>query len=279
MLGGGGYVGVHFGARLARIIEKPPCAYMRMSSPDTAYAPAELSRCSDPPATSIMASNPLPHDYHLEQAVLENSILRVRRADERTTTSTATKHTKFVIAAPIGVCDKLRMHDHFLMACALTARARVPSQVTVRGSAKPGRNGANLTATSFMHSRTLWACVSREAPNVVWCESLKLSDPVVKAFNRRDKRAYPDQRFLDHGDTFDAFTTELDMDKGRKAGGFFASSVVPKTKGETGTVYPVLLELGDIHRHVLEGEPLLSLHVCILLACLETLSPTLLTPS
>ena len=65
---------------------------------------------------------------------------------------------------------------------------------------------------------------------------------------------YPDQRFLDHGDTFDAFMQELDLDRERKPDGFFRSAVVPKKKEEVGKVYPLMLELDDIHSHVLTGD-------------------------
>ena len=95
--------------------------------------------------------------------------------------------------------------------------------------------------------------ISRQSPQVIWLEVLKSSDPAVRAFARRNKLGYPDQRFLDHGDTFDAFMQELDLDRSRKEGGFFQSSIVPKKKDEVGSVYPSLLELEDIHSWVLES--------------------------
>jgi hypothetical protein len=95
--------------------------------------------------------------------------------------------------------------------------------------------------------------VSRQAPTVVWLESLRSSNPAVKAYVRRNKLEYPDQRFLDHGDVFDAYATEFAEDKERHKDGFFVTSCVPKKHGDVGTVYPRMLELDDIHGHVLSG--------------------------
>ena len=126
-------------------------------------------------------------------------------------------------------------------------------QVSIRASAKPGRGGVGLRGCDFKCSKHVYAMISRQSPDVIWLEVLKPSDPAVKAFARRNKLGYPDQRYLDHGDTFDAFLMELDLDRTRKEGGFFQSSVVPKKKEEVGSVYPSLLELEDIHTWVLES--------------------------
>ena len=126
-------------------------------------------------------------------------------------------------------------------------------QVSIRASAKPGRGGVGLRGCDFKCSKNVYAMISRQSPNVIWLEVLKSSDPAVRAFARRNKLGYPDQRFLDHGDTFDAFMQELDLDRSRKEGGFFQSSIVPKKKDEVGSVYPSLLELEDIHSWVLES--------------------------
>jgi hypothetical protein len=125
--------------------------------------------------------------------------------------------------------------------------------VGIRSTAKPGRGGKDLHVSDFKHSRRVYATVSRESPNVIWLEEKLPSHPSVKAYVKRNKTEYPDQRFLDHGDTFDAFSVELELDKTRETEGFFASTCVPKKHGEVGTVYPMLLELGDIHQFVLNG--------------------------
>jgi hypothetical protein len=124
-------------------------------------------------------------------------------------------------------------------------------QVSIRSNARPGRGGKDLRVTDLKHSRRVYATISREAPNVLWLEEMLPSNPSVKAYVKRNKMEYPDQRFLDHGDTFDAFSLELDLDKDKV--GFFASTCMPKKHGEVGTVFPAMLELGDIHNFVLAG--------------------------
>ena len=78
--------------------------------------------------------------------------------------------------------------------------------------------------------------ISRQSPCTIWLEVLPPSHRAVKAFRERNKMGYPDQRFLDHCDTFDAFMQELDLDRERKPDGFFRSAVVPKKKLEVGKV-------------------------------------------
>lgn len=134
-------------------------------------------------------------------------------------------------------------------------------QVGIRSNAKPGRGGKDLRVNDLKHSRRVYATISREAPNVLWLEEMQPSNPAVKAYVKRNKIEYPDQRFLDHGDTFDAFSLELDLDKVRGTVGFFASTCMPKKHGEVGTVYPPMLELGDIHHFVLSGAFLIYCHI------------------
>ena len=81
--------------------------------------------------------------------------------------------------------------------------------MSLRASARPGRAGANLTVGDFKHSRRLFAVRSREAPNVLWLELLAPSDPAVVNYCERDKTEYPDHRYLDPADTFDAFATDF----------------------------------------------------------------------
>ena len=76
------------------------------------------------------------------------------------------------------------------------------AQVSLRSSARPGRAGGNLKTADFKHSRTLYYVTSREAPNIVWVEKFLPSAPEVKAYQARDKSEYPDQQYLDHGDTY-----------------------------------------------------------------------------
>ena len=137
--------------------------------------------------------------------------------------------------------------------------------MAIRKPAKPGKGGMSLRANDFKPSRNV--LISRQSPNVIWLDKLTMSDPSVKAFARRNKESYPDQRFLDHGDTFDAFTQDLDLDKERKQSGLFESSFVPKKHGEVGRVYPEMLELDDIHSHVLSGEGLPSNSVLPCVSC------------
>ena len=86
--------------------------------------------------------------------------------------------------------------------------------MSLRAGAKPGRHGANLSVVDFKHSRRLFAVRSREAPNVLWLELLPPSDPAVVHYCERDKSEYPDQRYLDPGDTFDAFATDFSDKEG-----------------------------------------------------------------
>ena len=205
-----------------------------------------------------MSDNPPPSNYNRDQVVRDGTTgaLRVRRADEFTRASAAQAHERFIIAAPIGVrLPALRKPQPWSRCDGCYSRGSFTSdrQVSIRASAKPGRGGVSLRACDFKCSKHVYAMISRQSPNIIWLEVLKPSDPAVKAFARRDKLGYPDQRYLDHGDTFDAFLMELDLDRTRKDGGFFQSSVVPKKKEEVGSVYPSLLELEDIHTWVLES--------------------------
>ena len=86
--------------------------------------------------------------------------------------------------------------------------------MSLRANAKPGRNGANLTVSDFKHSRRLYAVRSRESPNVLWLELLPPSDPSVVSYRERNKTEYPDQRYLDPGDVFDAFANDFNDKEG-----------------------------------------------------------------
>ena len=60
------------------------------------------------------------------------------------------------------------------------------SQVSLKSTAAPGRDGKNLKVNDFKYnSKTYWV-TSREAPNVVWMEELLPSTEIVKAFCARD---------------------------------------------------------------------------------------------
>ena len=121
--------------------------------------------------------------------------------------------------------------------------------MSLRSTAKPGHNGANLSTNDLKHTRHTYAVTSRQARDVIWLEPLRASDPVVVAFEQRDKRHYPSQQFLDHGDTFDAFCTEFLNEKSRRQ--LIERSQLPTKKtGPAGAVYPELPELSDIFEHV-----------------------------
>jgi hypothetical protein len=221
-----------------------------------------------------MSDNPPPSNYNRDQVVRDvtTGALRVRRADEFTRASAAQAHERFIIAAPIGVrLPALRKPQPWSwcdLGCYSRGTFTRDRQVSIRASAKPGRGGVGLRGCDFKCSKHVYAMISRQSPDVIWLEVLKPSDPAVKAFARRNKLGYPDQRYLDHGDTFDAFLMELDLDRTRKEGGFFQSSVVPKKKEEVGSVYPSLLELEDIHTWVLESTR------CSLTLCSVQASPS-----
>ena len=96
--------------------------------------------------------------------------------------------------------------------------------MSLRASAKPGRNGANLINSDFKHSRRLYAVRSREAPSVLWLELLPPSDPAVISYRERNKTEYPDQRYLDPADVFDAFALYFNEKEGCAA--TFAASLL-----------------------------------------------------
>jgi len=73
------------------------------------HLPAPRKRlCSKGRRCLTMSDNPPPRGYEHEQAIRDTSGLRVRTAEERTASGAGIEHTKFVIAAPIGVSNAQR---------------------------------------------------------------------------------------------------------------------------------------------------------------------------
>ena len=79
-------------------------------------------------------------------------------------------------------------------------RAHCTVQVSLKSSAKPGRNGANIKSQDFKYSRNEYWITSRQSPDVAWMESFTPSSAQVKAFLVRDKSEYDDQKYLDRSD-------------------------------------------------------------------------------
>ena len=183
-----------------------------------------------------MGENPPPLNFQLEQVICDQNGPRIRREEERTAAGDEISHHKFIIAAPVGVSASIMHRSQLSMFCARMYHTD-PEQVSLRGTARPGRAGASLKCPDFKHSRHTYALISRQSPNIVWLEQMMPSNPCVKAYVQRHKEEYPDQRYLDHGDTFDAWCVDFDHDRERKEDGFFASSAVPKKQSESVPVH------------------------------------------
>eukprot|EP00966_Prymnesium_polylepis_P322236 7378505-Prymnesium_polylepis.1 len=200
-----------------------------------------------------MSENPQPLNWETVQAVWDagGETLRERPAEERTEVGKETNHTKYIVCSAIGVrCGPFPVFEPVLRSDSLLLSS---SQVSMRASATPGRNGVNLKVADFKHSRRLFYTRSREAPNVLWLEQLSLSDPCVVAYAERDKRDYPDQCYLDPGDVFDAYCTLFGTKDGKAE--LVEAGQVPLKKGDVGEVFPSFSALADIVAHI-DGPPL-----------------------
>ena len=157
-----------------------------------------------------MADNPLPAKWNEIQMVIDSETkkLRTRSPEDCTVSGAGVAHNKYIVAAPVAVCAQRMLMCRICPRHVLTA-SRCAWKVSMRGTAKPGRAGANLSVSDFKHSRRLYALCSREAPGVIWLEPLPSRDAAVVAFATRRKDECPDQKYLDHGDTFDAFCSEF----------------------------------------------------------------------
>ena len=186
--------------------------------------------------------------------------LRVRTAEERTTASNAIEHNKFLIATPI--CVRLRPTLSLLArvvcdginVCGLTRGTRIlvlAHQVSLRAHTKPGRNGVHLKDTDFKHSRKMYASISKENHSSIWIECLNPGDPLVKNFASRDKQGYPDQFFLDPGDTMEEFNNRFNASVASREK---LGKAVPLKVDAVGEIFPPLIEYEDILAHVLSGE-------------------------
>ena len=73
---------------------------------------AKVGACS----LTVMALNPVPDNFHLEQFVIndDGEGLRRKSDDERTEAGSASTHRMYVLAAPIAVSQ---LRDHILCAC------------------------------------------------------------------------------------------------------------------------------------------------------------------
>ena len=73
----------------------------------------------------------------------------------------------------------------------------------------------------------------------------------VREYCERDKRGYPDQEYLDHGDAIDAFLKCFATKDGRAQ--LMQDGQIPLKKGEVGTTFPKQSELADILIYI-DGE-------------------------
>jgi hypothetical protein len=121
--------------------------------------------------------------------------------------------------------------------------------VTLRATAKPGRNGAALSAGDLKHSRDKYVCTSRESPRVFWIESLSPGCPAVKAYQARKKEEYPDQYLSDQGDIFESFASLLTISESSKAQ-LVARAQLPTNKLQVGRIFPLILEYTDRFTYV-----------------------------
>jgi hypothetical protein len=192
-----------------------------------------------------MADNPLPAKWNEIQMVIDSETkkLRTRSPEDCTVSGAGVAHNKYIVAAPVAVCAQRMLMCRICPRHVLTA-SRCAWKVSMRGTAKPGRAGANLSVSDFKHSRRLYALCSREAPGVIWLEPLPSKDAAVVAFATRRKDECPDQKYLDHGDTFDAFCSEFNSMEQRAL--LVMRKQCPLTHEQVGTVYPALEELQDI---------------------------------
>ena len=197
--------------------------------------------------STAMSDNPLPLGYEHVQKVWDaaNKTLHDRPADERTEIGNEKNYTKYIVAHPIAVrllnrtCNTILCRTH---------PALLVAQVSLRANVNPGRSGVNLKVADFKHSRRLFYLRSREKPDVIWLESLSLSDPIVEAYAERNKRDYPDQCYLDAGDSFDAFCAKFSTKDGRAA--LITEQQVPLKKGDVGEAFPCPADLGDIIAYI-----------------------------
>ena len=81
-------------------------------------------------------------------------------------------------------------------------------QVSLKSTAKAGKNGNGLKDTDFKYNRNTYWLTSRETPDIVWIEQLGGQDEAVRSFVVRDKEdILVDMQYLDARDSFDSFLT------------------------------------------------------------------------
>ena len=108
VLGWGGHWGGHYmihAHMMGTYLRRRTTAWAHLGTPP---AGAAQKLCSKGRRCLTMSENPPPRGYEHEQAIRDTSGLRVRTAEERTASGAGIEHTKFVIAAPIGVSNAQR---------------------------------------------------------------------------------------------------------------------------------------------------------------------------
>jgi hypothetical protein len=116
------------------------------------------------------------------------------------------------------------------------------SQVSLKSTAAPGRDGKNLKVNDFKYNRKTYWVTSREAPNVVWMEELLPSTEIVKAFCARDKSYLTtDACYLDAADSFDAYLSRWQQKTLIPEYG-----QVPLKTGAVGKAFPNGTEIQDL---------------------------------
>jgi hypothetical protein len=210
-----------------------------------------------------MASNPPPSDLAEAQAVTDESTgqLRWRREDERTAAGAGVEHNKFIVCHALGVslaieagtAQYTHLHrypcepasdarDSWMRSPHAPTPLATRAQISLKSTAKPGRDGKNIKQNDFKFSRKAYWVTSREAPNVLWIEELLPSSEAVKAFVVRDKEyATTDAEFLDSGDSFDSFLRRW-ADKSLNK----EYDQAPIKVGDVGKVYPHWHEVEDL---------------------------------
>jgi len=80
--------------------------------------------------------------------------------------------------------------------------------VSLKSTAKAGKNGNGLKDTDFKYNRNTYWLTSRETPDIVWIEQLGGQDEAVRSYVVRDKEdILVDMQYLDARDSFDSFLT------------------------------------------------------------------------
>ena len=124
------------------------------------------------------------------------------------------------------------------------------SQVSLKSSACPGRDGKNLKVNDFKYGRKTYWLTSREAQDVLWMEDLMPSSEIVKAYVAHDKSyATTDACYLDAGDSFDSF-----LDRWKEKTLIHEYGQVPLKTGAVGNAYPHGTELQDLITETKDSE-------------------------